>query len=42
MTGEARDLQREPYTAEELATVWVDGGPPKLTEPIAVVDYDDA
>ena len=41
MAGDARDLQREPYTEEELAAIWVDGGPPKLTEPIAVVDYDD-
>lgn len=30
----------DPYTEEELAAIWVDGGPPKLTGPIAVVDYD--
>jgi GrpB-like predicted nucleotidyltransferase (UPF0157 family) len=41
MAGDARDLQREPYTEEELAAIWVDGGPPKLTRPIVVVDYDD-
>ena len=41
MAGEARDLQREPYTEEEAAAIWVDGDPPKLTEPIVVVDYDD-
>ncbi len=40
MAGDARDLQREPYTEEELAAIWVDGGPPKLTEPIKIVDYD--
>jgi GrpB-like predicted nucleotidyltransferase (UPF0157 family) len=30
----------DPYTEEELAAIWIDGGPPKLTGPIAVVDYD--
>ena len=40
MPGEPRDLQGEPYTEEELAAIWVDGGPPTLTAPIAVVDYD--
>jgi GrpB-like predicted nucleotidyltransferase (UPF0157 family) len=39
MAGDAQDPQ--PYTEEELAAIWVDGAPPKLTEPIAVVDYDD-
>ena len=38
--AEPRDQQREPYTEEELAAIWVDGGPPKLTGPVAVVDYD--
>jgi hypothetical protein len=41
MAGEARDLQREPYTEEERAAIWVDEDPPTLIEPIAVVDYDD-
>lgn len=31
---------REPYTEDELAKIWVGGGPPKLTGPVQVVDYD--
>lgn len=30
----------ETYTEEQLNEIWVDGGPPKLTGPIDVVDYD--
>jgi GrpB-like predicted nucleotidyltransferase (UPF0157 family) len=40
MAGEPRDLEREPYTEQELAAIWVDGGPPKLTRPVDIVDYD--
>jgi GrpB-like predicted nucleotidyltransferase (UPF0157 family) len=36
-----RDPQREPYSAQELAEVWVGGRPPKLTAPIVVADYDE-
>ena len=40
MADEPGNQQREPYTEEELAAILVDGGPPKLTGPIAVIDYD--
>ena len=30
-----------PYTEQQLAEIWVDGGPPKLTGPVLIVDYDD-
>jgi GrpB-like predicted nucleotidyltransferase (UPF0157 family) len=29
------------YSEEELKEIWVGGGPPKLTAPIQVVDYDE-
>jgi GrpB-like predicted nucleotidyltransferase (UPF0157 family) len=40
MAGEQNSRDNEPYTEEELAKIWVDGGPPKLTGPVTVVDYD--
>lgn len=30
-----------PYTEEQLAEIWVDGGPPTLTGPVTVADYDE-
>jgi len=41
MADEPRDQGSEPYTEAELAAIWVDGEPPKLTAPVALVDYDD-
>jgi GrpB-like predicted nucleotidyltransferase (UPF0157 family) len=29
------------YTEEQLAAIWVEGGPPKLTGPVVLVDYDE-
>jgi GrpB protein len=40
MAGEPRNQEREPHTEEDLAAIWVNGGPPRLTGPVAVVDYD--
>jgi GrpB-like predicted nucleotidyltransferase (UPF0157 family) len=34
------DGKPAPYTEEQLAEVWVDGGPPKLTGPVVIADYD--
>lgn len=31
----------EPYSEEELRKIWVDGGPPTLTGPVNLVEYDD-
>ena len=40
MTGGAGEDGHEPDTEERLAKAWVDGVPPKLTGPVAIVDYD--
>lgn len=40
MADGAGEARTDRYTAEELAEIWVDGGPPKLTAPVLIADYD--
>lgn len=41
MMTDNTDIGRQPpQTEEELARIWVDGRPPKLTGPVLVADYD--
>jgi GrpB-like predicted nucleotidyltransferase (UPF0157 family) len=40
MTDGVGDDKPAPYTEEQLAAIWVGGGPPRLTGPVIVADYD--
>jgi GrpB-like predicted nucleotidyltransferase (UPF0157 family) len=40
VSEEAANRPAQPYTAEQLAAIWVGGPPPTLTGPVVLADYD--
>ena len=42
MAEETGPVKPARYTDEQLAEIWVDGGPPRLSGPVVLVDYDES